>query len=105
MALIVTEWLLPVEELKVNDTDAPNVDLMRYLRRILLEALWSLIPIRANTLRCELNFLMAFVDDLAEAEICNFDLSIMKYDILRLQVIMNDLLFIFIKVLKPTQYL
>jgi hypothetical protein len=96
LALIVTERLLAIEQLEEDHTNAPNVYLVRYLGRILLETLWSLIPIGANALGGELNFLVTFIDYLAEAEICNFDLSIMKYDVLRLQVIMNDLLFIFI---------
>lgn len=75
------------------------------MRGVLLKALWCLIPVCSNALRCELNLLVALVYDLAEAKICNLDLPTVEYYILWLQVKMNDLLFALIQVLQPTEYL
>ena len=73
------------------------------LRRVLLEALWSLIPVSAHTLRGQLNFLVALVYDLAKAEICYFYLAVVENDVLRLEVKVNNFLFTFIQVFESAK--
>jgi len=92
----VTKWFLAVQKFEEDDTDGPNIDFRSNLRVILLEALGSLIPVRSYTLRCELNFVLALVKRLTQAKVSDFDLPIVEYDILRLQVIMDDLMLLVI---------
>ena len=78
---------------------------MSDLWTVLLEALRSLVPVGADALRGQLDLLMTLVDDLAQAEVSDFHLSVVEDDVLRLKVVVNDLLFALVQVLQPTQYL
>lgn len=66
----------------------------------LIEAFWGLIPIRANALAGELNFILVFLDDLAQAEVCDFDLAIVEDNVLGLEIVVNNLLLLIIQVLE-----
>jgi hypothetical protein len=76
---------------------------MRYLGAVLLETLGSLIPVGAHSLGCELDLLMPLVYYLAQAKVRDLHLSIVENDILRLQVVMDDLLLALIQIFEPTQ--
>ena len=78
---------------------------MRYLWRVLLEALGGLVPVCTDSLRCQFNFLVTLVYYLAQPEICDLDFAIVKNDVLRLQVIVNDFLLAIVKILESTQNL
>ena len=76
---------------------------MRYLWRIGLETLRSLVPVRAHSLRRQLYFLVAFVDYLAETEVGDFDFAVVEDDVLGLQVVVDDLFVLVVQVLQATQ--
>ena len=98
----MSKRLLAEDKLEENDSYRPYVDLMRYLGRVLLEAFRSLIPVRSNSLRSQLNLLIALVNNFAETEVSYLDFTVVEYYILRLEVVVNDLLFAIIQVLEPT---
>jgi hypothetical protein len=50
LGLIVAKRFCTKKKLVEDYPNAPNVDLVGYLWRVLLEALWSLVPICANSL-------------------------------------------------------
>ena len=88
-----------------SDQNMRRLELVTYLLgdlRVLrlVEALWSLVPIRADTLTCELYLVLVFLDDLTEAKVGDFDLSVVEYDVLRLQIVVNDLLLLVVQVLQ-----
>lgn len=56
-------------------------------------------------MRSEFYFLVVFIHDLAEAEVRNLDLAIVKENVLRLQIIVDDLLLRLIQVLQTAEYL
>ena len=62
----------------------------------LIEAFWGLIPIRANALAGELNFILVFLYDFAQAEVCDFDLAIVEDNVLGLEVVVDNLLLLII---------
>lgn len=84
--------LLTVKQLKKDDANGPNINLRGDLRIILLEAFRGLIPICSDALRCQFNLILALIKCLAQAEVSNFDLSIVENNILRLQIIMDNLM-------------
>jgi len=102
LRLVVTERLRTKKQLIENYSHAPNVHFMCYLRTVLLEAFWRLVPVSTDALRCELNLLMPFVDYLAETKVSYLNLSVVKDNVLWLEIIMNNLLFALVQVLKPT---
>ena len=51
LALIVSEGLDPEQQLVKYHANAPDVDFVRYLRALLVEAFGCLVPIGANALR------------------------------------------------------
>jgi hypothetical protein len=59
---------------------------------MLIETFRGLVPICANTLTCQLYFVLAVLECLAETKICDLDLTIMENDVLRLEVIVDNLL-------------
>lgn len=65
---------------------------MRYLWAVLCETLWSLVPVCSYTLRSQLDLFISFVNNLAKSEVSYFDLAIMEYNVLRLQIIVDYLL-------------
>ena len=82
LCLIVAKWFLSEQKFVEYDSDRPNVNFVGYLRFILLEALWRLVPVGANALRSQLYLLVALLDDLAEAEIRNLHFSVVEDDVL-----------------------
>ena len=76
-------------------------------RRIVrhFKALGCLIPIGSDPLRCQLNPLGVFIHYFTQAEVRYFHFTIMKEYILRLEVIVNNFLFLIIQVLQTAQYL
>ncbi len=68
-----------------------------------LEALRSLIPVRSSSLRSQFYFVLILIDRFAETEVRNLDLAIVKQDVLRFQVVVNDLLGLIVQVLEPRQ--
>jgi len=103
LALVVAEGLRTEEELEEDHSNAPNVDFVRDLRAVLVEALWRLVPVSAHALGGQLYLLCAFVYDLAKAEVGDLDLSIMEDDILWLQVEVNDLLLALVEILEAAE--
>ena len=71
---------------------------LRVLR--LIEALRRLVPISADSLARELYFVLVFLDYFAQAEVGYLDLPVVEYYVLRLQVVVNDLLFLVGQVLE-----
>ena len=71
----------------------------------LVEALGRLVPVRAHALAGQLDLVLVLLDDLAEAEVSDFHLAVVEYYVLRLQVVVNYLLFLVIQVLQPRQNL
>ena len=59
----------------------------------LIEAFGRLVPIGPDTLTSQLNLVLVLANNLAEAEICNFDFSVVEDDILRFEVVMDYFLF------------
>lgn len=98
--MVVAEGFGAEKQLVEDYADAPNVDLVCYVRAVLLEALGCLIPVGSHSLRSQLDLLISFVYYLAKAEICYLHLPIMEYDILWLEVIMNNFLFALVQVLQ-----
>jgi len=103
--LVISERFLAEEDLEEDHTDGPDIHLLRDLGAVLLKALGCLIPIGANSLACEFYLLIPFVDNFTEAKISYFDLAVVEYYVLGLQVVMDNFLLAVIQVLKATQYL
>lgn len=96
----MTKGLNPEEELVKDDSDTPNVNFLGDLRVLwLVEAFWRLVPVGAHALARQLNLILILFDDLAEAEVGDFDLSIVKDDVLGLEVVVDYLLLLVCKVL------
>ena len=93
LRLVVAEGLHPEQQLVEDDSDGPNVNLLGDLWIFaLVETLRRLVPIRADTLTCELDLILVLLDDLAETEVGNFHLSIMKDNILWFKIVVDYLL-------------
>lgn len=103
LSLVVAEGLLAEQELEEDDADRPDVNLVGDLRRVLLEALRSLIPVGADALARQLNPLSALVDDLAQAEVRDLDFAVVEDDVLRFQVKMNNTLRALVQILQAAQ--
>ena len=59
----------------------------------LIEAFGRLVPVGADTLTSQLNLVLVLANNLAEAEICDFDFPVVEDDILRFEVVMDYFLF------------
>ena len=59
----------------------------------LIKTFRGLIPVSADSLRCQLYLLLVFTDDFAKSKVCDFDLTVVEEDILGFQIVVNDLLF------------
>ena len=59
----------------------------------LIEAFRRLVPVGPDALTSQLNLVLVLADNLAEAEICDFDFPVMKDDILRFEVVVDYFLF------------
>lgn len=70
-----------------------------------METLWGLVPISADSLRCELDLLRSLVHDLAEAEVGDLDLAVVEDDVLWFEVKVDYLLLALVQVLQATQNL
>ena len=75
------------------------------LRTVLIKTLRGLIPVSANPLRCQLNLLVTLIYCLTEPKVCDLDFPEMEDDVLWLQIVVDDLLFLLVQVLEPTQNL
>ena len=100
LRLVVAKGLLAEQELEEDDAHRPDVDLVRNLRAVLLETLGRLVPISAYALRSQLDLLVAFVYYLAQPEVCYLYFAVVEYYVLRLQIVMNYLLFAVVQVLQ-----
>ena len=69
----------------------------------MLEAFWCLVPVSSDALRSQLDLLVTFIYYLAQAKVSNLNLSIMEDNVLWLKVVVNNFLFAFVQILKPTQ--
>jgi hypothetical protein len=103
LALVVAKGLGTEKEFVEYDTHAPDIYLVSNLRRVLLEALRCLIPVSSHSLRGQFYLFMALIDNFAQTKIGDFDFSIMKDYVLRLQIEVDDFLLALIEVLEPTQ--
>ena len=66
----------------------------------MVKTLGCLVPISANTLTGELNLILIFLYNLTEAKVGNFDLAIMKDNILWLKIVVDYLLLLISQVLE-----
>lgn len=66
----------------------------------LIEALGRLVPVRSDSLTCQLNFVLILPDDLAEAKVGDFHLTVVEYYVLGLQVVVDNLLLLVCQVLE-----
>ena len=69
----------------------------------LVEAFWGLVPVGSHTLTRQFDFVLIFFDDLTQAEICDFDFSIVEYYVLWLEIIMDNFLLLVVQVLQAGQ--
>ena len=69
----------------------------------LVEALGRLVPVGSDSLTRQLNLVLVLLDDLAEAKVRDFHLSVVEYYVLRLQVVVDDLLLLVCQVLEPRE--
>ena len=99
LRLVVAERFRAKKQLEEDHADGPDVDLVGYVGGVLIEAFWCLIPVGTDSLRSQLDLLMPFIYYLAQAEIRYLHLAIIKYDILRLEVVMYNFLFTLVQVL------
>ena len=105
LALIVSERLGSVKQLEKYDSYTPDIHLMCDLRAVLIKTFRGLIPVSSHSLRCQLNLLVALIYCLAKPKVCDLDFPKMEDDVLRLQIVVDDLLLLFIQILEPTQNL
>ena len=76
---------------------------LRILR--LIEALGCLVPVGANALACQFDFVLVLLDDLAQAKVSDFHLAIVEDNVLRFEVIVDYFLLLVIQILQSAQYL
>jgi hypothetical protein len=102
---VMPERSLAIQQLVKNDSDTPHVNLRVDKGRIgaKFKALRRLVPIGTHSLRSQLNLFNIARHRLTQPEVRNLDLSVMKQDVLRFQVVVNDPLLSFIQVLKPAK--
>lgn len=68
-----------------------------------MKALWSLVPVSADTLAGELDLFVSFVYYFAEAKVSDLDFSVVKYNVLGFQVKVDYFLaFTVVQVFQPT---
>lgn len=87
LGFVVTKGFLSEEDLKKDNTDAPYVNFWIYHGRIgtwHFKAFGRLIPVGANTLRCQLYSFTVLIHYFAKTEVCYLHLSVVEQDILRL---------------------
>jgi len=68
-----------------------------------VKAFRGLVPVGANTLTCQLYFILSLIKSFAKSKIRNFNFAIVENDILGLQVVMDYPLFLVIKVLNARE--
>lgn len=91
LAHLITKRLLSENHFIVNDSNRPHVDLWRDDCLLIRDkAFRRQVPISANALRCQL-YIFLF-SCFAESKVCDLHFSLMKKDILWLEVIMNHLI-------------
>lgn len=96
----MTKWFDAEKQLIEDDSHAPNINLLSDLGVLrLIEALWSLVPIGADSLARQLYFVLVFLDYFAQAEVGYLDLPVVEYYVLWLQIVVNDFLFLVSQVL------
>ena len=71
----------------------------------LVEAFGRLVPVRTNSLASQLYLILILLNDLTQAEVCDFDLSIVEDNVLGLQVVVDNFLLLIGQVLEPGQNL
>ena len=64
-----------------------------------------MVPVSAHSLTCQLYLVLVLLNDLAQAEVCDFYFTIVEDYILRLQIVVNNLLLLVIEVLEAGQNL
>ena len=75
--------------------------LLRDLRVLwLVKAFRGLVPVRSYALACQFNLVLVFFNNFTQTKVSDFYLAIVKDYILRLQVVVDDFLFLIIQVLK-----
>ena len=62
----------------------------------MIEAFWSLVPISSHSLTRQFDFVLIFFNYLAQTEICDFDLAVVKNDVLRFKIIVDNLLLLIV---------
>lgn len=58
----------------------------------LVEAFGSLVPVGADALARQFYLVLILFDYFAQSEVSDLDLAIMEYDVLRLEIVMDDFL-------------
>jgi len=101
--LVVTKGFRTKKKLVENYSYAPNVHFVGYLRRVLLETFWCLVPVSSDALRSQLDLFVSLVYYLAKTKVSNLNLSVMEDNILWLKVVVNNFLFALVQILEPTQ--
>jgi hypothetical protein len=92
----VAKRLHPEKKLEEDNANRPDVYLRSYVGVILVEAFGCLIPVCTYALRGQLYLLLSLIKCLTKAKVSNFDFSVVKDYILRLQIVVDNSLLLVI---------
>ena len=87
----MAKWFLAIEKFEEDNSQRPHINLLTNLRIIFIESLGRQVPVCSHSLRSQGDFgILIIKHDLTQPKIKNLHNSITKHNVTRLQVIMND---------------
>lgn len=93
LRFVVAKWFHSEQKLVEDDSHTPYINLLRDLWVLaLVEAFGSLVPVGADALARQFYLVLILFDYFAQSEVSDLDLAIMEYDVLRLEIVMDDFL-------------
>lgn len=98
LSISVSEWFLSIEHFKENDSYRPNINFWGYMWLTLVKNFRRKIPVCSNSRRSKVNLCLFVLNGFANSKVYDFDETSMENDIGWLQIEMNDLHLLLMKI-------
>lgn len=104
LAHLISEGFLSEQHLEVDDSDGPDIHFGGNMRLLICDkAFRRKVPVRAHSLRCQLDDIL--VCRLAQAKVRDFYLPLVEQDVLRFQIVVDNFLWELVKVFNGVDHL